>query len=274
MRWSRIKNIIILLLVIVNGFLLALVGVRAWRTEQGQRETRERMVEILTNNGIEFLPEEMPGELELASWQVNTEQPGQDQAAALVGEVTETETTAAGTTYVGARGTVTFSAGGGVEASFLPGGWSAGRERIDAAVTEMLGALEVTAARVTGRREEDDAVTVTVTQLWEGAPVFGQTLTFFWQGGEFIYLSGHYLRGSGELTAASGSITAPTALTRFLTALNNGGYVCSQITGLYAGYLSSGSEAVSLTPAWFIETDVWPRQFVVDGLTGAVTAAE
>ena len=137
MRWSRIKNIIILLLVIVNGFLLALVGVRAWRTEQGARETRERMVEILSNNGIAFLPEEVPGALELAAWQVNAEPPGQTQAAALVGEVTETETTAAGTTYVGARGTVTFSAGGGVEASFLPGGWSAGRERIDAAVDHL-----------------------------------------------------------------------------------------------------------------------------------------
>lgn len=274
MRWSKIKNIIILLLVVVNGFLLALVGIRAWRMEQGARETRERMVEILANNGIAFLPEEVPGALELAAWQVNAEPPGQTQAAALVGEVTETGTSAAGTTYVGQRGTVTFSADGGVEASFLPGGWSAGREQVDATVTEMLNALELSSVRVTGRREEDDAVTVTVTQLWEGTPVFGQTLTFFWQGGEFIYLSGRYLRGSGELAAAGGSITAPTALTRFLTALNDGGYVCSQITGLYAGYLSSGGETVSLTPAWFIETDVWPRQFAVDGLTGAVTAAE
>lgn len=274
MRWARIKNIIILLLVIVNVFLLALVGIRAWRTELGERETRERMMEILTNNGIAFLPEEVPGALELASWQVNTERPGETQAAVLVGEISEVEATATGTTYVGSRGTVTFSAGGGVEASFLPGGWNTDRDRVTADVTEMLGALEVAAARVTGRQEEDDAVTVTVTQFWEGAPVFGQTLTFFWQGGEFIYLSGHYLRGSGELTAAGGSITAPTALTRFLTALNDGGYVCSQITDMYAGYISSGGEAVSLTPAWFIETDVWPRQFVVDGLTGAVTAAE
>lgn len=275
MRWSKIKNIIILLLVIVNGFLLALVGIRAWRTERGQRETRERMVGILANNGIEFLPEEVPGALELASWQVNTERPGETQAAALVGEVTETETTAAGTTYVGVRGTVTFSDDGGVEAGFAPGGWSADRERVAAVTTEMLGALEVSSARVTERREEDDAVTVTVTQLWEGAPVFGQTLTFFWQGGEFVSLSGRYLRGSGELAASGGSgITASTALTRFLTALNDGGYVCSQITGLSAGYLSSGGETVSLTPAWFIETDVWPRQFAVDGLTGTVTAAE
>lgn len=274
MRWARIKNIIILLLVIVNGFLLTLVGIRAWRTEQGQRETRERMVEILAKNGIEFLPEEVPGELELAPWQVNTERPGPTQAAALVGEISESEASASGTTYVGERGTVTFSADGGVEASFLPGGRSAGRERITADVTEMLNALEIPSAQETDRREDDDAVTVTVTQLWEGAPVFGQTLTFFWQGGEFIYLSGRYLRGSGELAGGGRSITAPTALTRFLTALNDGGYVCSQITDLYAGYIPSGGETVSLAPAWFIETDVWPRQFAVDGLTGTVTAAE
>lgn len=274
MRWARIKNIIILLLVIVNGFLLTLVGVRAWRTEQGARETRTRMVEILANNGIEFLPEEVPGALELSPWQVRAQRPGLAQATALVGEVTETETTAGGVTYVGPRGTVTLSSDGAVEASFAAGGWSADREQVDATVVELLSALEVPSSRMTSRREEDDAVTVTVTQLWEGAPIFGQSLTFFWQGGEFIYLSGRYLRGSGELASAGGSITAPTALSRFLTALNDGGYVCSQITGLYAGYIPSGSETVSLAPAWFIETDVWPRQFAVDGLTGAVTAAE
>ena len=43
MRWSRIKNIIILLLVLVNGFLLAQVGLREWQSRRDELETRERM---------------------------------------------------------------------------------------------------------------------------------------------------------------------------------------------------------------------------------------
>ena len=61
MRWSRIKNIIILMLVIVNLFLLAMVGLRAWRSRRDDRESRARMVFILQENGIDFLPGEVPG---------------------------------------------------------------------------------------------------------------------------------------------------------------------------------------------------------------------
>lgn len=274
MRWSRIKNIIILLLVVVNGFLLALVGFRAWRTEQGERETRERMIEILANNGIEFLPEEVPGEMPLTAWQTTPETPGETQAGELVGELRSVESAGGRITYTGAKGTAAFSSDGEVQADFLPNAWPCDKERIPSATVEILNALGLSSVRVTDRREEDSAVTVTVIQLWEGKPVFDRTLTLTWEGGGFTRLSGRCLLGSGEMAAGSGSITAPTALARFLTALNDGGYVCSQITGMYPGYLSEGSATVSLTPAWFIETDVWPRYFAVDGVTGAVTAAE
>jgi hypothetical protein len=133
MRWSKIKNIIILLLLIVNVFLLAQVGLQAWKSERNEREMRALMVEVLENNGITFLPQEVPGDA-------------------------------------------------------LPG---------------------------------DD------------------------------------------------TITASTALTRFLEALNQEGYVCSQITALYAGDAGDGE-----SPVWYIETDVWPWRFAVDGHTGAVTVAE
>ena len=65
MRSSKIKNIIILMLLLVNAFLLVLVGGRSWHSQQTLRETGERMVVILERNGVEFLPREVPGELEL-----------------------------------------------------------------------------------------------------------------------------------------------------------------------------------------------------------------
>jgi len=65
MRWSKIKNIIILLLVIVNLFLLGLVGARAWRTAENSRLARARMVEVLSHSGIAFLPQEVPDQISL-----------------------------------------------------------------------------------------------------------------------------------------------------------------------------------------------------------------
>ena len=58
MRSSKIKNIIILMLLLVNAFLLVLVGGRSWHSRQTLRETGERMVVILERNGVEFLPRE------------------------------------------------------------------------------------------------------------------------------------------------------------------------------------------------------------------------
>ena len=51
MGWSKIKNIIILLLVIVNVSLLVMVGQRYWRNEQNQRETRQRVIAMMEKNG-------------------------------------------------------------------------------------------------------------------------------------------------------------------------------------------------------------------------------
>lgn len=66
MRWSKIKNIIIVLLVIVNLSLLALVGLRAWQSERSQRELRQQMVAILEKSGVEYSPEDLPADLEQA----------------------------------------------------------------------------------------------------------------------------------------------------------------------------------------------------------------
>ena len=52
MRWSRIKNIIILLLLIVNLSLLGLVGLRSWRSRESVRQTWEQTVALLERRGL------------------------------------------------------------------------------------------------------------------------------------------------------------------------------------------------------------------------------
>jgi len=184
MRTSRIKNIIILLLLIVNAFLLALVGVRVWRTQQGERETREQMVQVLARSGIEYLPAEVPGEMPLDPVRVTL---------------------------------------------------SSAEERQELSDT-------------LGESGRPDAGALRAVPEMEGA----------------------------EKLPEEETISAATALTRFLKALNDGGYVCSQVKDLYAGYAVSGAGAgtVTLSPAWFVETDAWPWRFAVDAATGTVTAGE
>ena len=53
MEWSKVKNIIILLLLLVNGFLLVLVGMRREETENYQASALAQAVEVLERSGMD-----------------------------------------------------------------------------------------------------------------------------------------------------------------------------------------------------------------------------
>ena len=116
MRWSKIKNIIILLLLIVNVCLLAMVGLRAGRTAYNQRQTQEKTVKILEQNGIAFQPEHLPGDMTLTGQRLTQAAPTQAEAEALVGAVTQTAAVGSTVTYTGEKGVAAISASGNVDA--------------------------------------------------------------------------------------------------------------------------------------------------------------
>lgn len=268
MRWSKIKNIILLLLVIVNLALLAQVGLREWRSRRDDQETRARMVEILARNGVDYLPAEVPGTLELQGRRVTPIPFGEEQAALLVGSVSGTQFQGVQTVYTGSEGVVSVSSAGELTVEFQPGAVPSEIQAL-----ERLSRLGVALQRETSAQGGADGVRY--TQLWEGTPIPGETaLLTFHQDGSVHTLHLRLITGSQELLPAESTITAATALARFLDELNRGeGYVCSQVTSIYSGYtLTSGAATLTLTPAWFVETDTW--SFLVDGYTGSVTAME
>lgn len=272
MRWSKIKNIIILLLVIVNVALLAMVGQRRWENEKNQRETRQRVIAMMEKNEISFLPAEMPGALTLTGRRMTLEPPGEVQAAALVGEITDHGTVGARTTWEGPLGSVTASSSGELEARFTVGAYPPGADEAGRGL-ELLSSLGFE-ARQTGQETENGQTTFRYVQLWNGVPVPQWTAELTWGTAGLERLSLRRLAGEEEPLTGEGTIDAATALARFLEALNREGYVCSQVTDMYAGYATTGSGTVSLRPTWYVETDTDPWRFAVDGVTGAVTAAE
>ncbi|MEA4953978.1 MAG: hypothetical protein VB096_00465 [Pseudoflavonifractor sp.] len=274
MGWSKIKNIVILLLLIVNVCLLAIVGVRSWRTERAEQETRSRMVEILKGSGITFSQEEIPGELGFSGRRVSMTSFGETEAATLVGTITKWDTVGTRTTYTGERGSATFSVGGEIEVQFLAGAKPLEGADMGRACNELLESLGIQVEEAK-KQTQGEMVTLVYTQLWEGTPVPDLTLTIVYRRGELSSLTGRYLAGNSEtLTSGGAGVSATTALARFLEGLNRGGYVCSQVTEMYAGYAVSGTGTVTLTPTWYLETDAWPWRFAVNGDTGTVTAEE
>lgn len=273
MRWSKIKNIILLLLVMVNVLLLAMVGIQVLRSQWGERETRRQTAAVLEKSGITFLPEEIPGELKLTGVKIELEPGGEEAAQWLLGGETKSQTLGGRVFYHGPRGSLSVSASGEMEAKLetplpLEG------DDVGQAGRELLSQLGVQ-VKETGRIAAGERTQVQYIQLWDGVPVSNEEAVLTWGEQGLEELSFRRLSGKQEPLAGGGeTLTASTALIRFLGALNQEGYVCSQITDLYAGYAASGSSVVSLTPAWYVETDTWPWKFVIDGSTGAVSVVE
>lgn len=270
MRWSKIKNMILLLLAMVNLFLLGIVGSRLWHTERGDWELRTRMLTVLERNNIAFLPEEIPGDMPLTARQVTLHRMDQEQAAGLVGTVTETTVSDEGAlTCKGTQGSVTFYPDGALDARFQPGACPVEDGRLAEAGAALLSELGLEVREVNRERES-----VTYLQLWEGSPIPQVTLTLTCQDGALDRLTGRAIVGTETpLTVSDGYLSASTALARFLGDLQKQVYVCSQITKLYPGYAVSGAGVVKLTPTWYLETDTAWR-CAIDGVTGLVTAEE
>lgn len=266
MRWTKIKNIVLLLLVVVNLFLLGLVGVRAWRTTQNDRLAQARMLQILENNGIAFLPTAFPGPMDLNPKRLTHTPVDETQAAALVGEITAAETMGTRAIYRGEHGVLTVSSAGEVTVDFFD------RSSLtEEQVWQSLGRLGLS-CRETARRQEGGMVEVEACLLLEDAPLPGEVVTLTCNGDVPAGLSFRALLGTSEsLPAAGEPISAATALLRLLDALNRQGYICSRIDSLYAGYTLSGTGPYTLEPTWFVEIDTAPWRLAIDAYTGEVT---
>ena len=275
MEWSKIKNIIILLLVLLNGFLLVLVASRESKNARYEEETRAGALSALERSGVAFAPEKLPADLELTPLTVSrSRESEQAMAEALLGTVEREDIGGSvRVVYTGAHGSASFSSDGRFEFTLdgqarpLDGRMPAQ----DAAECLKLLGLE---AEQTAARGDGGADVLVFRQTWEGAPLFSCQITLTYRDGALRRIEGERLSGSAA-PAEGTTLDTPTVLLRFLAGMNEAGYVCSRIDGMTAGYLASVSAArpvVQLSPVWYIATDT--GAYYVDGLTGALSQAD
>ena len=67
MEWSKLKNVILLMLLCVNIILLLLVGSQASQDKRYQAETRQAAQAVLEQGGIDFTLDEFPDDLALSA---------------------------------------------------------------------------------------------------------------------------------------------------------------------------------------------------------------
>ena len=274
MEWSKMKNIILLILLCTNAALLAIVLNQNFQERQAQQKAREDAILFLQQEGVQVEEDAVPKSTTLVLQKAERDRSGEKKlAAALLGEDASVQDRGGGVyLYSSAAGSVQFHSDGSFQAALEPSAFPLGEQTAEEHGKQLMSRLGFT-ARVLAAEEIGEARLVQLQQLWQGVPVFNLQVTLnYTDQGLTAITSGRRLFGVPEEENAA-VLTPASALVRFSTGLNALGDVCSQIDSIVPGYTCSVllTEGMVLTPVWYITTDTGGYQ--LDLVTGSLGRA-
>lgn len=272
MEWPRLKNIIILILLAVNGFLLVLAAGRWVEALRYDRTALENTLEVLEGRGIQADPDDLSPAQALRPLSAERDLEAElALAQALLGGSAEADNRGGGLyLYRGGLGEISVRAGGELSAELAQDEhWRAGNP--DSHAAGLLRGMGIEAQPI-GTAAQGARTAVRFRQLWGGVPVFSCEVEFVYVDGLLRTIQGTLLIAGQGTEEAGEALTLPTALMRFLDGVTGAGDVCSAIQSMEPGYRAapqSLSGGVRLTAVWLVVTDT--AQYYLDGITGALT---
>ena len=268
MPWSKMKNIILVILVITNLALLALVGGQAIQGRRLLSRAREDSIQFLRNRGVEVDEDIIPQSMELQPQTVERDLEGEaEAAAALLGSPVSAESRGGEVyRYFNANGSIQFHNDGTLSAQLEKGAFPVGGDRAAgcAALMARMG--------FQGTVLDEAGDELTFCQTWKGIPLFTQQVTLVCQGENVSAISaGRQIVGSPQADTTRETITVATALINFFNGIGALGDVCNRIDAIEPGYAATASLSgpILLTPVWRVTTDTGAYQ--LDTVTGGVT---
>jgi len=260
-----LKNIIILILVLVNGFLLGALVLRHTAASATQHQMEEQLVALFAADGMELDPDVIsqdtpPSSLTLA----RDPQRERDAAAFFLGSGMTQSEQSGDTCYNSAAGAARFRSNGDFD---IVGSLGNG-EALCRKFCKTFSFSEPDFIR------DDDGQLSAVAVCRSGKlPVYNCKVTFTFDQDTLLTVSGTLLPSEGTAAAEERELlSAAAALTTFQQTRREGSMVASAVTDLYLCYELQGStaSALSLVPAWCVVTDT--ANYYVNASTGAVTS--
>ena len=269
MNTARLKNIVILILLLANAFLLVLLFSRRAEENAAHERSVAQLTALLSADGIAFDSALLDG---LPDTVLNV-QPARDLAAeqalaeGIIGSVTS------------------IDSGGGIYRYYSSDGLNSGSCLIRSG-----GALEAAVSRAVDDPAEfcadlcvplgyrtfdvlsDGARTVVTASRFVGElEVCNASLIFTFSGSTLTTVTGTFLPPIDTSESGETAFDAVTALVRFLDYRNASGAVCTGITRLSAAYLmqSTTSAPLQLVPVLRVDTDVY--SYYVNIISGEVS---
>ena len=266
METRRLKNIVLIILLILNLFLLVLLLNFRFQGARAHRAMLEELDELFSANAITLSSELDLDAAPLASLSVRRDLDREAEIAALLlGETAVAEHQGGGIySYTGLHGVVHFRSSGNFD--YVPSG------RLVPDPQEFCLAFCESYGYEPAGSFYGDTGTFTATQYLQGSAVYNCTVSIRFQDGELAEMSGTYAPAASAASEPA-SMTAVDALVRLLDYRSETGVVCNSVQDITAVYeLQSGpSAALQLAAKWQITAD--SSAYYVDCVTGEVVRA-
>lgn len=268
MPWTKLKNVILTVLVIVNLCLLGLVAGPAYQSRRQMEQARENAIRFLQDRGVQVKEGVVPRSMDLLPQTVERDLTEEERAAAaLLGGAVSAEARGGEVyRYYNENGSVQFHSDGAISAQLEPSAFPLG-ENQEAGCLALLKGMGFEGSIL--ERKEDKLVFL---QNWQGSPLFTQQMTLICRdGGLSAITAGRQLLGQSQEDPSRQTVTVATALITFINSVNALGDVCNRIDAIQPGYITAASLSgpTVLTPVWRFTTDTGAYQ--LDTVTGAVS---
>lgn len=268
MEGTKIKNIIIIILLLLNGFLLVLVGGRWAQDTQSYDAARDSAIQIIRDSGIALEDQSVPREISLPELQAQRDLAREHALAAkLLGDAMTAEARGGDIyRYESERGWLQFHSTGEFLAEFEPGAFAMDDEDAVQHGARLLAELDFEAQVL-----ECNDRSVTFCQTANGAPVLDCQATLNYREGSLVSIAGgRRIPGRTVSDGEKSTISVATALMRLYNGLNELGDIYNRIDSIEPAYTLSVnlSEPAQLTPVWYVKTDTGAYQ--MDPRTGQV----
>lgn len=264
----RLKNCIILILVLMDLFLLFSLLSREGSRHTAQHTAAEQMASLFAADGITLDPDSISDQTPPTGLTLSRSDEWERQAAAaLLGNQLSRSDQGGGIyTYSSTRGAAMFRSTGGFDAAgtLASNGVSFCRD-----FCETFGYQEPEFLL-----DGTNSGTVTVTRLYDDYPVFNGSITFSITEGVLTGVSGTLLPDTYEETISDvHPLSASAALTAFQKLRRETQAVVSSVSDVYLCYelQSTASVPMALIPSWCIVTDT--ALYYVNCITGTVTSS-
>jgi len=261
-----LKNIIIIILVLVNGFLLGSLAMRQTSALATRRNAEAHITALFEADGITLEDGAISRKTPLSSRALTTDSQQQKKAAVFfLGENLLQDDQSGTSSYTGDRGVARFRSGG---------------------TFEIEGKLAVSDAEELCRAfcrtfffdeplfllDETGSGTATAVCRHEDLPVFNGTVTFTLNRGTLNSVSGTLLPAESTVLPEDRELlSAMAALTAFQQTRRESGAVVSAVLDMELCYeLGPSAVGMTLTPAWCVVTDT--SKYYVNCSSGVVTS--